>query len=165
MLNKEEIENQELAMKIHRALDYIYSTIKENGEISQFKKDVMIIINILLEKQLNKEELTACEIAFKNQQSRIQIEKEKYIQRKIEQLEADLYEANNTINQYKEREQKLIKYLEKDITEENIRIINNSRHNGKHVKDLIELEKELIIDVLNQYRRETLERLKEEKNE
>lgn len=115
MLNKEEIENQELAMKIHRALDYIYSTIKENGEISQFKKDVMIIINILLEKQLNKEELTACEIAFKNQQSRIQIEKEKYIQRKIEQLEADLYEANNTINQYKEREQKLIKYLEKDI--------------------------------------------------
>lgn len=115
MLNKEEIENQELAMKIHRTLNYIYSTIKENGEISQFKKDVMIIINILLEKQLNKEELTACEIAFKNQQSRIQIEKEKYIQRKIEQLEADLYEANNTINQYKEREQKLIKYLEKDI--------------------------------------------------
>ena len=57
MINKEEIDDEALALRIHRALDYIYSAIRENGEISQFKEDVMIIINILLEKQLNKEEL------------------------------------------------------------------------------------------------------------
>lgn len=114
-IKREEIEDETLALRIHRALEYIYSIIKENGEISQFKEDVMIIISTLLEKQLNKEELTACETTFRNQQSRIRIEKEKYMQRKIEQLEAELAKANNTINQYKEREQNIIKYLEKEI--------------------------------------------------
>ena len=145
MLNKEEIENQELAMKIHRALEYIYSTIKENGEISQFKEDVMIIINILLEKQLNKEELTACEATFKNQQARIQIEKEKHMQRKIEQLEADLYEANNIINDYIEDRQKLIKYLEKEI-EVNRKEMNNTniKLNQIHFMKRIEYVKEIL---------------------
>lgn len=123
---------------------------------------------------INKEEIEEYKQTLRNEKVLFGIQKDVCLHARvsveklveyIEQLEADLYEANNTINQYKEREQKLINYLEKDITEENIRIINNSRHNGKHVKDLIELEKELIIDVLNQYRRETLERLKGEKNE
>ncbi|MCI8587574.1 MAG: hypothetical protein HFJ49_03055 [Clostridia bacterium] len=154
MINKEEIDDEALALRIHRALDYIYSAIRENGEISQFKEDVMIIINILLEKQLNKEELTACEIAFKNQQSRIQIEKEKYIQRKIEQLEADLYEANNIINDYIEDRQKLINYLEKEIE------VNRKEMNNTNIKlNQIHFMKRI------EYAKEILEMAKGEKNE
>ena len=154
MINKEEIDDEALALRIHRALDYIYSAIRENGEISQFKEDVMIIINILLEKQLNKEELTACEIAFKNQQSRIQIEKEKYIQRKIEQLEADLYEENNIINDYIEDRQKLINYLEKEIE------VNRKEMNNTNIKlNQIHFMKRI------EYAKEILEMAKGEKNE
>ena len=34
---------------------------------------------------------------------------------RVRELETKLSKANNTINKYKEREQKLIKYLEKEI--------------------------------------------------
>lgn len=157
MLNKEEIEIQ------LNAISDIMFLLEEN--LCEIMKQKIDKVRKYI-KQLEKEkEESYWQGYIKKQQESIEICKICKYRDKYRQLEADLYEANNTINQYKEREQKLIKYLEKDITEENIRIINNSRHNEKHVKDLIELEKELIIDVLNQYRRETLERLKGEKNE
>lgn len=94
MLDKE-VENNKLAQIIYRVHEHILAEIKEKGELSYFKEDVMYIIHNLLERQLNKEEKTACEIAVRNQKSRIQIEKEKHMQEKIQQL-------NNKINNIQE---------------------------------------------------------------
>lgn len=103
MLSKEEIELDILAQKIYRVQNYILEEIKEKGEISDFKEDVLYIIHNLLERQLSKEQQTACEIVMRNQNARIQIEKEKYMQRQIEHLE-----TNN---------KKLIDYIEKKMSE------------------------------------------------
>lgn len=107
MLSKEEIEMleeanaTELAQKIYRVQEYILEEINKKGEISQFKEDILYIIHNLLQKQLSKEEQTACEIVIKQQEARIQLEREKYMQKRIEQLE-----TNN---------KKLIEKLEEDI--------------------------------------------------
>lgn len=89
MISKEEIENKDmiLAIRIKRVFDYIEDEIKEKGEISQFKEDVLYIIHELLERQLSKDELTACEIVVKNRKAMIQVEKEKRTQEYIQQLE------------------------------------------------------------------------------
>lgn len=52
---------------------------------------------------------------IKKQKESIEICKICKYRDKYRQLEAELSKANNTINQYKEREQNLIKYLEKEI--------------------------------------------------
>lgn len=114
MLSKEEIELDILAQRIYRVQNYILEEIKEKGEISDFKEDVLYIIHNLLERQLSKEQQTACEIVVKNQNARIQIEKEKHMQRKIEQLE-----SNN---------KKLIEKLEEDINESIKNIEEDERH-------------------------------------
>ena len=103
MLSKEEIEKEnstELATRIYRVEDFIIETIKENGEISQFKEDIMYIIHNLLERQLDKQEMTACEMVVKNQEARIREEHRRHMQSKIDQLESD--------------KQKLIEKLEED---------------------------------------------------
>ena len=89
MLSKEEIESNELARKIYRVQEHVLDEIKKNGEISYFKEDVLYIIHNLLERQLTKEEQTACEIAVKNQESRIRTEYERHMQMKIDKLESD----------------------------------------------------------------------------
>lgn len=100
MQNKE-IENAEiLAQKIYRIQEYILTEIKEKGEISDFKEDVMYVIHNLLEIELSKEELTACEIVMKNQEARIRIEHEKRIQRYINQLENKVKELEATKDKY-----------------------------------------------------------------
>jgi len=79
--------------------------IKEKGEISQFKEDVLYIIHELLERQLSKDELTACEIVVKNRKAMIQVEKEKRTQEYIQQLE--------------NKQQKVIEKLKKDKKKNN----------------------------------------------
>lgn len=103
MISKEEIENKDmiLAIRIKRVFDYIEDEIKEKGEISQFKEDVLYIIHELLERQLSKDELTACEIVVKNRKAMIQVEKEKRTQEYIQQLE--------------NKRQEVIEKLEEDI--------------------------------------------------
>ena len=107
MISKEEIENKDmiLAIRIKRVFDYIEDEIKEKGEISQFKEDVLYIIHELLERQLSKDELTACEIVMKNREAMIQVEKEKRTQEYIQQLE--------------NKQQKVIEKLKKDKKKNN----------------------------------------------
>ena len=107
MISKEEIENKDmiLAIRIKRVFDYIEDEIKEKGEISQFKEDVLYIIHELLERQLSKDELTACEIVVKNRKAMIQVEKEKRTQEYIQQLE--------------NKQQKVIEKLKKDKKKNN----------------------------------------------
>lgn len=102
-----EIENEDmvLAIRIKRVFDYIEDEIKEKGEISQFKEDVLYIIHELLERQLSKDELTACEIVVKNRKAMIQVEKEKRTQEYIQQLE--------------NKQQKVIEKLKKDKKKNN----------------------------------------------
>lgn len=135
MLNKEEIEVNVLAQKIYRVEEYILEEIKQKGEISQFKEDVMEIIHSLLERQLSKEEQTACEIAVKNQEARIRAEKEKQLQRKIDQLESE--------------KQKLIEKLKNKIRyfEENDELIATSNDNysdGTVIKRFIDEFKKIL---------------------
>lgn len=52
---------------------------------------------------------------IKKQQESVEICKICKYRDKYRQLEAELSKANNTINQYKEKEQKTIDYLEKEI--------------------------------------------------
>ncbi|MCI8700036.1 MAG: hypothetical protein HFJ47_01680 [Clostridia bacterium] len=67
-------------------------------------------------KQLKKEkENSYWQGYIKKQQESVEICKICKYRDKYRQLEAELSKANNTINQYKEREQKLINYLEKEI--------------------------------------------------
>ena len=70
-----------------------------------------------MKKKVTKEEQTACKIVIRNQIARIQIEKEKQMQTRIDQLESDNYELNNRINDYIEERQNLIEKLENDIEE------------------------------------------------
>ena len=102
-----EIENEDmvLAIRIKRVFDYIEDEIKEKGKISQFKEDVLYIIHELLERQLSKDELTACEIVMKNRKAMIQVEKEKRTQEYIQQLE--------------NKQQKVIEKLKKDKKKNN----------------------------------------------
>lgn len=108
----EVVENNKLAQIIYRVYEHILAEIKEKGELSYFKEDVMYIIHNLLERQLNKEEKTECEIVMKNQESRIQIEKEEHMQKEIQQL-------NNKINNIQE------KFLKYDWTNANSEQIKN----------------------------------------
>ena len=102
MISKEERENKDmiLAIRIKRVFDYIEDEIKEKGEISQFKEDVLYIIHELLERQLSKDELTACEIVVKNRKAMIQVEKEKRTQEYIQQLENKQQKVIDLIFQY-----------------------------------------------------------------
>ena len=109
MLSKEEsIEANKLATKIYRVQENILDEIKRNGEVSYFKEDVLYIIHNLLERQLTKEEQTACEIVVKSQELRIQREHQKHMQMKIDKLE--------------QAKQKIIDKLEKR------RKLNNDRY-------------------------------------
>ena len=154
MLSKEEIEANELATKIYRVHEYILDEIKRDGEISYFKEDVLYIIHNLLERQLTKEEQTACEIAVKNQESRIIREHEKNMQMRIDQLESDNYELNDRINDYIEERRELIEKLEEDIK-------SNIPENHKNEKIII--DGQTYHQALKIYAQEILSILKGEK--
>lgn len=80
-------KSEKLVLKTYRVYEYIINTIKENGEISEFKEDVLYIIHGLLERQLPSKELTAVQIVIENREKAIQAEKERYIRNKLEQKE------------------------------------------------------------------------------
>ena len=79
-----------IAIKIKNVLDHISDTVKQNGDMSQFKEDVMYVIHTLLEKQLNPKQLTACEIIFKRQGYEIQKAKENHLKNRISELKSEL---------------------------------------------------------------------------
>lgn len=85
---KNNIDNgMDLATRTYRVYEYIIDDIRENGEISQFKGDVLYIIHGLLEKQLPSKTLTATQTLIENRDKYMQFEKEKYMENKIQQLE------------------------------------------------------------------------------
>ena len=106
------MEEEKLTMSLYRIYKHIEDTIKEHGDISQFKEDVLYVINELLAKPIKVS--TATEIVVRNEERRInkmQREKdEEYIRKlkceidkqdnRIKELEADNYECNNIIRDY-----------------------------------------------------------------
>lgn len=85
---KNNIDNGiDLATRTYRVYEYIIDTIKENGEISQFKEDVLYIIHGLLERQLPTKKITATQIVIENRDKEMQLERERYMKSKINKLE------------------------------------------------------------------------------
>jgi len=116
MLNKEEIEKMFQGMEYFVDDDYggNYRTVAGNQDANSMIEYLAIrdyILNLQDKvKQLEKEkEESYWQGYIKKQQESIEICKICKYRDKYRQLEADLYEANNTINQYKEREQKQYK--------------------------------------------------------
>lgn len=84
---KNNIDNGiDLATRTYRVYEYIIDTIKENGDISQFKEDVLYIIHVLLERQLPIKELTVTQIVIENRDKEMQLERERYMKNKINKL-------------------------------------------------------------------------------
>lgn len=84
-----------LSEKIYRISKHIEDTIKEYGDISQFKEDVMYVIHFLLERVETKN-LTATEISVKQMNYRITKAKE-------EQLEKIIDKQNKVIDEMAKR--------------------------------------------------------------
>lgn len=75
-MNIEEIETDRiLAEKIYRIQEHITDTIKEYGDISQFKEDVLYVIYFLLERQSKTGQLTATQIQAKQMEYAVSKEK------------------------------------------------------------------------------------------
>lgn len=127
-------ENIELARRLERVQNHILEIVKENGTISDFKEDVMYVINELLYRLSfkDKENLTATEIVNKQHQAQIQKEKEKHLESIIEKLQSENYEQNNIINTYIEERQAVIDKLKEDIelARKEYRITLNDRQDG-----------------------------------
>ena len=97
---KNNIDNgMDLATRTYRVYDYIMNSIKEYGEVSQFKEDVLYIIHGLLERQLPQKELTATQIVIENRDKEIQIEKEKYLRKELEQKETILDKVTDKLKE------------------------------------------------------------------
>ena len=107
----------ELARRLERVGNHILEIVKENGTISDFKEDVMYVINELLYRLSfkDKENLTATEIVNKQHQAQIQKEKEKHLESIIEKLQSENYEQNNIINSYIEERQAVIDKIKSKI--------------------------------------------------
>lgn len=85
---KNNIDNGiDLATRTYKVYEYIIDTIKENGDISQFKEDVLYIIHGLLERQLPIKKLTATQIVIENRDKEMQLERERYMKNQINELE------------------------------------------------------------------------------
>ena len=127
---KNNIDNGiDLATRTYRVYDYIMDSIKEYGEISQFKEDVLYIIHGLLEKQLPQKELTATQIVIKNRDMEMQIEKEKYLRKELEQKESIL--------------DKVTEFANKTATE------NAEKYNSENQKEVDFSEWNLALEILN----------------
>ena len=121
---KNNIDNgMDLATRTYRVYDYIMDSIKEYGEVSQFKEDVLHIIHGLLERQLPQKELTATQIVIENRDKELQIEKEKYLRKELEQKESildkvtdKLKERIKELDKLKENYIKLKEYDQVDFT-------------------------------------------------
>lgn len=122
--------DEELSQKIFRIQEHILDTIKENGDISQFKEDVLNVIHFLLENQLTKEEITATAICEKNRYYMIQTEQRKRLEQQITELQMNLLDKDNRINE-----------LEKALDERFIHVIGARTVFAR----LMSLDKEIIV--------------------
>lgn len=109
MINKEEIEEYKQTLRNEKVLFGIQKDVCLHARVSVEK-----LVEYIEQLEKDKENIY-WQGYIKKQQESVEICKICKYRDKYRQLEADLYEANNTINQYKEREQNLIKYLEKEI--------------------------------------------------
>lgn len=94
----------ELYEKILRIQSHITETIKEHGDISQFKEDVLYVMHTLLEKQLTPPELTVTEICMKNMEYEIQKQKELKYESYIAELKTKIEEQQEEIRNLKKQQ-------------------------------------------------------------
>ena len=74
----------------YEKINNIFETLKKNEFPFQFKSDLTYVIDALINKQINSNVLSACEMIMKNQVYEIQKEKEKRYEKRIEYLDKEL---------------------------------------------------------------------------
>jgi len=97
-IEKEYLVDNVLSEKIYRIFQYIQDTIKENGDISQFKEDVLYVIHFLLERQLEPKQLIATEMVVKQREYMLFKEQRKKDEEHIRILKCELDKLNGIIN-------------------------------------------------------------------
>ena len=118
----EEIENDMiLAEKIMRIQEHITETIKEHGDISQFKEDVLYVIHFLLEKNLTPKQLTATQIQAKQMEYAVYKEKTKKDEKYIRLLKCELDKKDKIINEMIQEYEYSARINVKDFCDEEIR--------------------------------------------
>lgn len=140
---KNNIDNgMDLATRTYRVYEYIINTIKENGDMSQFKEDVLYIIHGLLQKQLSTKELTVTQIVVENRDKEMQLERERYMKNKINKLEQKEFILD-----------KVTEFIKDDVTTEDIKFEGSKLFHFIY-KKLINITKEKIVDCINSYKDE-----------
>lgn len=133
---KNNIDNgMNLATRTYRVYDYIMDSIKEYGEISQFKEDVLYIIHGLLERQLPQKELTATQIVIENRDKEMQLEREKYLRKELEQKKSILDKVTDKLNKNQASDYQVL-----TKTEDRLRKMSRKEYdtngNGRYLADL-----------------------------
>lgn len=148
MINKEEIEEYKQTLRNEKVLFGIQKDVCLHARVSVEK-----LVEYIEQLEKDKENIY-WQGYIKKQQESVEICKICKYRDKYRQLEADLYEANNIINDYIEDRQKLINYLEKEIE------VNRKEMNNTNIKlNQIHFMKRI------EYAKEILEMAKGEKNE
>ena len=104
----------DLATRTYRVYEYIINTIKENGDISQFKEDVLYIIHGLLQKQLSTKELTVTQIVVENRDKEMQLERERYMKNKMNELEQKEFILDKVTEKLSKMKQSIEKLKNRD---------------------------------------------------
>lgn len=103
------MEEEKLTMSLYRICKYIEDTIKEHGYISQFKEDVLYVINELLAKPIKVSPAT--EIVVRNEEIIIN----KMLREKDEEHIRKLKCKIDDLEKEKQADKEKIKVLEEEI--------------------------------------------------
>lgn len=111
------MEEEKLTMSLYRIYKHIEDTIKEHGDISQFKEDVLYVINELLAKPIKVS--TATEIVVRNEERRINKMQREKDEEYIRKLKCEIDKQDNRIKELesdKEIKNKTIKLMSEHLT-------------------------------------------------
>lgn len=103
------MEEEKLTMSLYRIYKHIEDTIKEHGDISQFKEDVLYVINELLAKPIKVS--TATEIVIRNEERRIDKMQREKDEEHIRKLKCKI----DDLEKEKQADKEKIKELEEEI--------------------------------------------------
>lgn len=99
---EEYLVDRTLADKIYRIQQHIEDSLKQNGDISQFKEDVMYVMHFLLER-VDTKQLTATELQAKNMEYSINKMRKEKDEEYIEMLKYELEQKDKLIDKMKKR--------------------------------------------------------------
>lgn len=139
------MEEEKLTMSLYRIYKHIEDTIKEHGDISQFKEDVLYVINELLAKPIKVS--TATEIVVRNEERRINKMQREKDEEHIRKLKCKI----DDLEKEKQADKEKIKELEEEIKRKIEELTNSKEYFQMFLEDYlakigIEVLQELLKD-------------------